>query len=369
MIASVMSSDITIFNESVLENTTVDITFWQLFFVLLTIIPVSKMLSMIFMNILARLGTVDEHRWATIGMGSLAGLFTLGKVTAGAARGINPNSPATKWPLTSALNTDTTLNATPGFKNPSRQSAANTIESSTVSAGDVKPNIDSSGDIINSAPDRLKTTGISNRLDTPTNVLNTEEPGIYPPSYPDFTGTESNSIKNEETQDNDIRAAQQQSFVQKMKNADERANKSAASGVRLGKASGAVIPGAGDALGAFFGAGVKTITAPISAIQTTYQLGKSIQQQGNLNLKQTMTEMTGRETLAGGIAQAGTAVVFSPLGSNVSRTSLKIGGGIDAISHSKAIGTIGNIKNSAPLNHIRQTYSSKGLSEFGREKF
>jgi|OM-RGC.v1.007378764 hypothetical protein len=60
------------------------ITVWQTFFMLLTVIPASKMLSSIFMKLIARVGTVDEEKWAAIGIGSLgglAGMYALGKVS------------------------------------------------------------------------------------------------------------------------------------------------------------------------------------------------------------------------------------------------------------------------------------------------
>ncbi|NYE57137.1 pilin [Carboxydothermus ferrireducens] len=49
-----------------------EITVWEVFFLLVTIIPVSKMLSSIFMSLVARAGTVDEERVAGIGLGALA---------------------------------------------------------------------------------------------------------------------------------------------------------------------------------------------------------------------------------------------------------------------------------------------------------
>ena len=68
MIASFLQNPLIIhFPQTSGEET--EITLWQLFFVLLAIIPVSKMFSMIFMNFLARIGTVDEDVWAAKGLG------------------------------------------------------------------------------------------------------------------------------------------------------------------------------------------------------------------------------------------------------------------------------------------------------------
>lgn len=55
------------------------ITVWETFFMLLTVIPVSKMLSSIFMKLVARVGTVDEDKWAMIGLGAIGATFGLMK--------------------------------------------------------------------------------------------------------------------------------------------------------------------------------------------------------------------------------------------------------------------------------------------------
>lgn len=63
---------------------TPELTVWELFFMLLTMIPVSRMMHSIFMRLIVRIGTVDEEKWGTIALGSLGsmigGALTLGKV-------------------------------------------------------------------------------------------------------------------------------------------------------------------------------------------------------------------------------------------------------------------------------------------------
>jgi hypothetical protein len=62
------------------------ITVWQIFFAFFVILPISKMLSNIFMSLLARFGTVDEQALATRSFGMLGGLTALGAVSATGAR-------------------------------------------------------------------------------------------------------------------------------------------------------------------------------------------------------------------------------------------------------------------------------------------
>lgn len=46
-------------------------TVWDTFFMMLMVIPVSKMLSSIFMKLIARVGTIDEEKYAAMGMGTI----------------------------------------------------------------------------------------------------------------------------------------------------------------------------------------------------------------------------------------------------------------------------------------------------------
>ena len=71
-----------------LEEDSPDITVWQLFFAFFVILPISKMFSNIFMSIVARIGTVDEHSLGTGGaMGILGGVGALATATSRGARG------------------------------------------------------------------------------------------------------------------------------------------------------------------------------------------------------------------------------------------------------------------------------------------
>lgn len=46
-------------------------TVWDTFFMMLMVIPVSKMISSIFMKLIARMGTIDEEKYAAMGMGTI----------------------------------------------------------------------------------------------------------------------------------------------------------------------------------------------------------------------------------------------------------------------------------------------------------
>lgn len=81
------------------------VTLLEMFFMLLAVIPISKMLSQIFMSLLARIGTVDEEKWAAIGMGAwggLTGMIVMGRAAIGAIKGAPggalPQGRATAFP-------------------------------------------------------------------------------------------------------------------------------------------------------------------------------------------------------------------------------------------------------------------------------
>lgn len=53
------------------------ITVWEIFFMLLTVIPVSKMFATIFMKMVVRVGTVNQERWALFGLGALGMTYSM----------------------------------------------------------------------------------------------------------------------------------------------------------------------------------------------------------------------------------------------------------------------------------------------------
>ncbi len=55
-------------------------TVWDTFFMMLMVIPVSKMLSSIFMKLIARIGTIDEEKYAAMGMGTILAIAAIAGV-------------------------------------------------------------------------------------------------------------------------------------------------------------------------------------------------------------------------------------------------------------------------------------------------
>jgi hypothetical protein len=85
---AIFPHEVPVLQPNVSGGHTPSITLWQIFFAFFVILPISKMLSNIFMSLLARFGTVDEQALGTQrGFGMIGGLFALGAVSAAGAKG------------------------------------------------------------------------------------------------------------------------------------------------------------------------------------------------------------------------------------------------------------------------------------------
>jgi len=84
---SIFPHEVPVLQPSISGGESPKITIWQLFFAFFVILPISKMMSNIFMSLLARFGTVDEQALAVGSAGMLGGLIALATAGATGARG------------------------------------------------------------------------------------------------------------------------------------------------------------------------------------------------------------------------------------------------------------------------------------------
>lgn len=286
MIASFLTADeVTILNPVVSESEVVKITFWQLFFVLFTIIPVSKMLSMIFMSILARFGTVDEHGEASKASGMIGGLAALGQGAAAAAKGKAPLpsvSGGPSGPSQSASSQPSVLAEAPGIYEGERPG------------------------------------------------IYEETPGIYegdapgPPGVYQDSETTSSTVKND-VPDRGLIQAKETNFLHTLNQSRAGLDTIAESGEKVGFAAG-MFAGAPQGIAAFMSGATKIAAAPV---KTAYDLGMAVRNQTSEG------GITGRTTSSGAVAQTITAVALSPFGSHgkaavsVGRQFDRFFGGVD----------------------------------------
>lgn len=375
MIASFLTSgDIKVIQPIIQSSEKLRITFWQLFFVLMTIIPVSKMLSMVFMSIVARLGTVDEHSEAAKGLGvlgMLGGIAMLGKAGATAlggggivggasnagAGGINTHSGVSAGgPSGGFVGHSVGTGAAPSYLSshtPSVQgiSTPQSLHEDTqnLAAGGAQGLHEGHHNLASISSPRslhedtqnLAAGGAQEGLqgNISSEVLGTPEiPGIYKGNAEDqifdndnpygdadeiFNNPEEviatfrgDSETSPPIETEGLSQAQEKKFTHTLNKSQSHAGKVGEIGSNMGMVSGSFV-GASGAMAAFMGGGAKVASAPIT---TALNLGNALVKHNKIN-RDLMSQghepisFTGRSTKFGAATQTLTAIALSPFGS------------------------------------------------------
>lgn len=329
------------------------ITLWQLFFVLIAIIPVSKMFSTIFMSFLARIGTVDEDAWAARGLGIMGGVVALGKASAGALKNA-PVVSGTRLDSDKAGSTSTGGQQAPAGVSQGTGGQQTGVSSGTASTGGQQAGVSSwigsaGGQQAGETSPRSATTpgiyeaGIVSDYQTPaetdfpgtgSSTMQTEPTDITPESvYADPPGRRDEETKEpvkEEAAQPDPQA-QQVKYRQAILNTRGTVDNAVNIGKHVGKAAGFAAPGADKALASFFGVGARTATAPLASAHAIYRLGKELPEGSR-----TLTNITGRETKLGAGVQTAATILLSPLGESSVNLALKVGSAIDSFQSRRA---------------------------------
>ena len=322
------------------------ITVWQLFFAFFVILPISKMLSNIFMSILARFGTVDEQAEAVRGFGMLGGLATLGAVSATGARSaflsnerqavkidearrsINPNISDRNNTSDSQFNRPSNLSNNPDGARQTNATGYNQSDIFASSGGNM-----GGGAGIGGGNSGMSGYSHQNGLWAPGGTSGTteqyEEPGIYPPSG-DYSYSDTSYSDVPETP-----YTQEDSFRETLGNAGlVAAGSSLALGIENTMRTGGYLAGAtvgqGHAAANVFGA----VGKHGANVARTFAVGRQLWQ-ANKGENRTQTfanlqEMTGRSTTRGAIVQTGVSAALIPLGSyKAAAAGKKIGSLLD----------------------------------------
>lgn len=350
------------------------ITIWQLFFAFFVILPISKMLSNIFMSLLARFGTVDEQALGVQTLGMLGGLATLGAVSATGARSAflsneqqakkvdearrsmnsntsggsssssqpgRPGGPSGN-PGGSSGSTFGGSSSSPSGSNNHGQGGDTIFASSGYDRSQEDPGIGfredftrnnnssgmSPGSPSASPSDGIFTTSPSGGV-SGSDIPATEEPGIYPPpsGYSDANGY--SDIGGAET------PSQEDRFRETLSSAGfVGSGNMAAAGIEntmrtLGYLAGATV-GQGHTAANIFG----TAGKHGGNVARTFAVGRQLWQ-ANKGENRTQTfanlqEMTGRSTTKGAMAQTVVSAALIPLGSyKAAAAGKKIGSLLD----------------------------------------
>jgi len=298
------------------------ITIWELFWALFAVIPISKMLSYIFMSLLARIGTVDENTVALQGAGMLSGLGALARVSGSAVKG-SPGLPSIKADKTSK---DTNISSGSGSANPPRSQSQDTsapnIFDEPSSMKNEEPGI-YPGTENHTSPERPETKPAERELFSGNDH---EEPGIYP------TDVYSPPPKADDNSKNDS----EEKYTSFIEQSQEKIAPKGNSLVKAARSSGYLagsFVGAGEGFSRFFEVGGKVSADALR----TFSLGQELYRANKgENKKQTLSNLqdfTGRSSIAGGIAQGLTTTMLAPMGPGYSTNAgIWMGKKMDAVA-------------------------------------
>ena len=354
------------------------ITMLQFFMAMVAIIPISKMLSMIFMNLISRIGTVDEDRWAARRLGMIGGLFGLGAATKSAASSIGVPTPKDSAgdskpipPSNISAEDNFNYHSDPYGIKDALKTAPGTVSSAGHQGSMLRPQDvgQSSGSwVYNHDTGKVQdynsfNKGKEDHLEPPPMTLPQGIP--VPPSvdpgwsdtiynkdenkfYDAKTGEEVGGILSPDLKDwidggcidpveqkNYEKSQQKENFTDAMKTAAQNpaVNKTARG---AGKISESIAPGTSG-----FFEGIGKSAAVVTATASAFNKGTDLVSMTGIRPKinaGNIQNFTGRDTSLGGLAQMGTATILSPLGPNIATgISTKLGGGIDVIAP-----TVGN---------------------------
>lgn len=350
---------------------TSDITIFQLFMVMVAIIPVSKMMSTIFMNLISRIGTVDEDKWAARSMGMIGGLFGLG-MAAGKAASSVPGVPTPKNlagedsdikpPDPISAENNLSYHSDPyGIKDALRNAPGTESYSGQYGSmlrpqdigrgsGDWVYNHDTGrvqdyNDFVSGKNDYLEPPPMTypQGIPVPASVdpdwSNTiynqsedkfydaktgeEVPGIIPGAIKDWIdgGCVDPEVRRKYEQ-----AKQEEGFANTIK--DAATGRLAQGFNRAGKGVGSIGGGIAPGTQGFFEGVARTAGAWGSSMAAMHA-GTNLISRSGIDLSQ-VQNFTGRNTTMGGLAQMGVATALSPFGGDIaSKASIKLGGKID----------------------------------------
>lgn len=388
---SIFPHELPILQPNVSGGESPKITLWQLFFAFFVILPISRMMSNIFMSLLARFGTVDEQALATGRGGMLSGLTSLATVSALGARGafsakenqarelqekLDKVHKPTDTTGTDTTDTKTFARKAPGTSADNSYSGANNSGDSGIFAGSQKGSSSGSSDSHSKRayPGAYPSDNLNHASDY-------EDSGIYPPPtdydeammYPPLYGNEGMGIYppaeggdpfEEGGSPGSVYAPppQLKDKAEKKKNTEKdakgkppsfqetlsafgmaAAGNPIATGVENAARAGGHFAGAtigqGRTFADIFGAAGNASANVIKTFDVGHRLYKLNKGKDGAQTMDNLRNMTGRATSRGAIAQSLAGAALIPLGSyRAANISQKLGGIIDARGKSKESG-------------------------------
>lgn len=303
------------------------ITAWEVFFMLLAVIPVSKMLSSIFMKLVARVGTVDEDRWAMIGLGAIGATFglmkkggMLGGIGGISGGGGNPAPPTGNF----APPAPPVFPGGPGVSGTSPGSAGITGQSGATASS----------------------TGVAGQ----PGVSGFREQG-YTYSYQNMAGgttgqkyNQGGAVFNSVNTTTAVPPKGQRNLNDIINISGRTGNRAAGAAARFGAASSFAVPEAAPAVAGIYAA---TGKAAGGFTSTAYNLAGEIRarKENGQGFWQSMQDITGSQNNVAATTQVAMALAMSPVGSRVAAAGSQLAGRVMVQN------TIGIKKNDSTIRH------------------
>ncbi len=260
------------------------ITVWETFFMLLAVIPVSKMMSSIFMKLVARVGTVDEDKWAMIGLGAIGA--TVGLMKKGGLGNLNSS-------ITKGLS-----GASPGTSGRS-------------SPGKINMN-GSGGD-----PGQAS-------VNSQSFAQHTKSQGIHQTQYNGTAETAATAAKSPTPSDvGDIPESGQRNLNDIVNMAGESGSKAAGVMAKVGAGSAFAVPEVAPVTAAIYAAAGKAVVGGSSATHQLIKEVKARNKQNNQSWDKSLMQITGTNNRVSAVTKALSATALSPFGSRVSNFGIK----------------------------------------------
>lgn len=286
------------------------LTAWEVFFMLLAVIPVSKMLSSIFMNLVTRVGTVDEDKWAMIGLGAIGATFGLmkkGGMLGGLASGM---SETPKYMLYGGSNITTPppvggSGITP--PNPPVPSVGPGMSSVNANSPGMGQTTGSTGSREQGYPYSTNSQEINNGVNG--NAFNPVDMGTNPVSSANTPPAGQRNL-------NDI-----------INISGRTGDKAAGIGAKFGAASSFAVPGVAPAVAGIYAATGKAVGGFSS---TAYNLAGEIKarRENGQGFLQSMRDITGSQSNVAATTQVAMALAMSPIGSRATSMGTQMMGRI-----------------------------------------
>lgn len=307
-----------------------NVTVFDTFFMMVAVIPVSKMLSSIFMKMAVRAGTVNQEKWAAIGLGTLGGvtmLMTRRGMMGGVSRSgqRQPNMDKRQSVVDDFNNND------PSGGGSARPSASGPIPGSGGGSAATNQGQQSGGGVRFSAQPgpggKVRYSARpANQTQQSSSGPASGASGPIPGTVPPIGSTAENKGQQSESKDNNKNEAEigQRSLQDIIDHSSKRSNKYAKGAAVFGGLSSFAAPEVAPIMTGVFGAAGKASTGFAS---TAYHIASEIKsrKKNGQNFSTALQEMAGSKNMVAATLKTSATLAMSPLGARATNAGMWAG--------------------------------------------